>query len=148
MLRVCLGRCYSSQAANHHLGDGHLDDGGTGFRRQFVILAQAPEAIEPPEGPLPNPALGNDHEPCDGGGTLGHLPADRPVPPEFPDPVYKRAGIGPISPDMPQPCKLVPQTARTRFAPSRSCPRAAVTVTDRIKPRVSTRIGRVRPVMC
>jgi hypothetical protein len=116
-VRGCLIRGYSSQTANHHRDHAHLDNSLTRVRQQFVIFAQAPVAIEPPKGPLDDPALGNDHEPLDGVGALGHLPADRPVPPEFPAPVYERAGIGPISPDMPQPRKLVPQDRQDTFRP-------------------------------
>ena len=96
---------------------GHLDDSFTRVRQQFVIFAQAPVAIEPPEGTLDHPALGNDHEPLDGVGALGNLQADRPVQPEFPDPVHQRSGIGPISPDVPQPRKLVPQDRQDTFRP-------------------------------
>ena len=96
---------------------GHLDNCFTRVRQQFVIFAQAPVAIEPPEGTLDHPALGNDHEPLDRVGALGNLQADRPVPPEFPDPVYEWSSIGPISPDMPQPRKLVPQDRQDTFRP-------------------------------
>jgi uncharacterized protein (TIGR02687 family) len=116
-LRVCLIRCYSSQTANHHMDHAHLDNSLTRVRQPFVIFAQAPVAIEPPEGPLAHPALGNDHDPLDGVGALGNLQADRPGPPEIPDPVDEGSGIGPSSPARPQPRKLVPQDRQDTFRP-------------------------------
>jgi hypothetical protein len=94
---------------------GHLDDGFTGVRQQFVIFAQAPVAIEPPEGALHNPALGNDHKPLDGVRALGNLQADRPVPAQPPDPVHQRPGIRPVSPEVPQPSILVPEDLQQRL---------------------------------
>ena len=81
LLRVCLIRGYSGQATNHELDHRYLDDGLTGGRQQFIIFTQASGAIEPAEGALDNPALGNEHQPLDGVGTLGHRQVDGPLRP-------------------------------------------------------------------
>jgi hypothetical protein len=96
---------------------GHLHDSFPGFRQPFVIFAQAPVAIEPAEGALHNPALRNDHKPLDGGRALRHRQADRPVPPQGPDPVHQRPGIGLVRPDVPSPSILVLQALQQRLRP-------------------------------
>jgi hypothetical protein len=114
-LRVCLIRCYSGEAANHERDHRHLDDGFTGVRQQFVIFTQASVAIEPPEGALDNPALGNDYEPLDGIGTLGNLQANWPWRPQRLDPIHQRSGIGPVRPDVSQPRIPMPEDLQELF---------------------------------
>ena len=79
---------------------GNLDHRLTGLRVVFVILAQAPVAIEPAQRPFDNPPLWDDHKALEAIGALGNLQADRPLWPQGPRPVHQWTGIGSISPDM------------------------------------------------
>jgi hypothetical protein len=95
-----------------------MDHRFAGCRQQPVILTQASVAIEPPEGALHNPTFGDDHEPLDGIGPLRHLQAEWPLGPQRPHPVHRRSGIGPISPDVPEPPILMPEDLEELFRAS------------------------------
>jgi hypothetical protein len=88
----------------------HLNERFTGFRQQFIIFTQAPVAIEPSEGALHNPAFGDDHKAFDSVRAFGNLQADRPLRPQGLDPINQWPSISPISPNVPQPRKFVPDT--------------------------------------
>jgi len=79
---------------------GDLDQRLTGLGVVFVILAQAPVAIEPAQRPFDNPTLRDDHKAFDASRALRNFQADRPLRPQGPHPVRQWTGIGPISPDM------------------------------------------------
>jgi hypothetical protein len=83
----------------------------------FVILAQAPIALEPAQRPFDHPARRDDHNALEAIGARGHLQAERPWRPQGPHPVRQWTGRGPISPEVPQPRTLVPEDREETVRP-------------------------------
>jgi hypothetical protein len=108
-LRVCSTRDCASAAAAHQVDYDDPDHRLTGLRQQFIILAQPSVAIQSAEGPLDNPARGDDLKPLGRSGPLGDLQTHGPVQAQPLDPRYQLPRIGLVGPDGPQSRTLVPQ---------------------------------------
>jgi len=61
--------------------------------------------------------VGMTTNPLEGVGALGHLQADRSVPPQHPDPVHQPPGIRPVRPDVLQPRLRVPEDRQPWLRP-------------------------------
>src|ERR1700686_3097802 len=134
---------WSGQAAQHDPDHRETEEGGDGSRVAFEVAGQAAVAADPGKGALDDPALRQDDkamgvaalDDVQGPGTglgdyLGHL-----------WPLV--AGVGEDAFDERKGCRAV----RSRsLAPSRSCTLAGWTATLNMRPSVSTRIWRLRPV--
>ena len=93
---------------------GQVNDRLAALGQRFVILAQAPVAAEPSEGPFGDPSLGQDHEAAQIVAPLDDL--ENPAA-QLSCPVDQVSGVPSVGPDPLEPGELTHQFGRHELGP-------------------------------
>jgi len=113
-------RCSLGASSQHEANHRDVNHRLAGSWQGLVILAQAPIAGEPPQGPFDDPALRLDDKPADLLGALDEIQAQRMAWAEPCKPANQGAGVPAVGPNQLHPHEAVHEVLQHAFCPVRN----------------------------